>query len=301
MAKGQLIISIDLEFAWGVWDRLTPEDLRFAAEQERPICASLVELFNRHEIPATWAIVAALLDETSAAAQQGDKQCWYAPDVIEQIANAKSRHEIGSHGGRHRYFDIMTASQAREDLEFAREQHRAHALPFDTFVFPRNSVGHLKILRSAGLHTFRGPDRGWFMIASAAGHMAGRTANLADKLLPIPPTPVTARQNDEGLIDIPGSMLLLGRNSVRRFVLAAVTRSKLATGLARARDSKGIFHLWFHPSNFYYRRDEQLATLAWFLEQAAQQASRGDIEILTMGECARRLIEATPPSGRVLQ
>ena len=71
-------------------------------------------------------------------------------------------------------------------------------------------------------------------------------------------------------------MLLLGRNGVRRFVFTTVTRAKLATGLAGACASKRIFHLWFHPSNFYYRRDEQLATLAWFLEQAAEQASRGD-------------------------
>ena len=212
MANGQLIISIDLELAWGVWDRVTPDDLRFAAEHERPICTSLIELLDRYQIPATWAIVAALLDKASAAEQPGDKRCWYAPDVIEQIVNAKSRHEVGSHGGRHRYFDRMTAAQAREDLGFAREQHRAHALAFDAFVFPRNSIGHLDELRNAGLQTFRGPDFGWFMAAGAAGRMVRRTANFADKLLPIPPTPVTARKNGDGLVDIPGSMLLLGRN-----------------------------------------------------------------------------------------
>jgi len=301
MARGQLVISIDLELAWGVWDHLTPASLGFAAEYERPICASLLELFDRHQISATWAIVAALLDEKSAAAQPGDKRCWYAPDVIEQIVNTKSRHEIGSHGGRHRYFDCMTAAQAREDLQFAREQHGAHALPFDAFVFPRNSVAHLDILRSTGLRAFRGSDLGWFMVAGAAGRIAGRTANLVDKMLPIPPTTVAARQNSEGLVDIPGSMLLLARNGARRFVFPAVTRAKLSKGLVRSRDRKGIFHLWFHPSNFYYRREEQLATLAWFLEQAADQASRGDLDILTMGECARRLAGVPVPSGRVLQ
>jgi hypothetical protein len=139
------------------------------------------------------------------------------------------------------------------------------------------------------------------MAAGAAGRMAGRTANFVDKMLPIPPTPVAARQTGEGLVDIPGSMLLLGRNGARRFVFPAVTRAKLSKGLVRSRDRNRIFHLWFHPSNFYFRREEQLATLAWFLEQAADQASRGDLEILTMGECSRRLIGTTVPSGRVLQ
>jgi hypothetical protein len=301
MSKGQLIISIDVELAWGVWDHVTPENLRFAAEDERPICARLVELFDRHQVPATWAIVAALLDQPSSVGRPGDKECWYAPEVIEQIASAKVRHEIGSHGGRHRHFDSMSAAQAREDLEFAREQHCAYALPFDSFVFPHNSAGHLDVLRDAGLRAFRGRDRGWFMTASAAGRVAGRIANLVDKLLPIPPTPVNAHRDGEGLVEIPGSMLLLQRRGLRRFVLATVTRAKLAMGLARARDTQSIFHFWFHPSNFYYRRDEQFATLVWFLEHVADEASRGHLEILTMGECARRLTKPAMLATRVLQ
>lgn len=302
MPKAQLVISIDLELAWGVWDHVTPEDLRLAAAEERPICATLVELFDRHQIPATWAIVAALLDEASAASRPGGKQCWYAPDVVERIVGAKAAHEIGSHGGRHHYFNAMTAAQARADLEFARDLHRAHDLPFESFVFPRNAIGHLDVLRGAGLRTFRGPDLGWLMAASRAGRIAGRIANLADKALPIPPTPAFARQCDGGLIDIPGSMLLLSRNGARRFVLSTVTRAKLAMGLARARRGNGIFHLWFHPSNFYYRREEQFATLAWFLDHAAEEAGRGHIEIRTMAACARDFAAAADAQpSRVLQ
>jgi len=57
--KGTLTISIDLELAWGVWDSLTPEQLRMAETAERPISAALIELFDRHSIQATWAMVAA--------------------------------------------------------------------------------------------------------------------------------------------------------------------------------------------------------------------------------------------------
>jgi hypothetical protein len=96
---------------------------------------------------------------------------------------------------------------------------------------------------------------------------------------------VEAKRRD-GLIDVPGSMLLMGRNGVRRFVLPAVTRAKLKLGLDHARQSGGIFHLWFHPSNFYYRREEQLDTLDWFLGHAANEAGKGRIEIRTMGSYA---------------
>jgi hypothetical protein len=110
-------------------------------------------------------------------------------------------------------------------------------------------------------------------------------ANLTDKVLPVPPPPVLAEKYD-GLIETPGSMLLLGRNGIRRLALPRVTRAKLAAGLSGAQRTGGIFHLWFHPSNFYYRHEEQFATLAWFLARAAEEAGRGYLDIRTMGSYA---------------
>jgi peptidoglycan/xylan/chitin deacetylase (PgdA/CDA1 family) len=286
---GKLTISIDLELAWGVWDTITPERLRLAEEAERPIAAALIALFDRHAIPATWAIVAALLDETSAHARPGAKSCWFAPDVVERLVAAKTRHEIGTHSGRHIYFDRIGAAEAEDDLGFARTIHRENGLSFSSMVFPRNAVGHLKQLAGVGLRTFRGPDAGPATAIRRVSEPLGQAANLAGKALPLPP-PVVVSKRSGGMIDVPGSMLLMARNGVRRFVLPFVTRAKLKSGLERARRSGGIFHLWFHPSNFYYRREEQLATLDWFLGHAANEAGQGRIEISTMGSYADRKV-----------
>jgi hypothetical protein len=89
-------------------------------------------------------------------------------------------------------------------------------------------------------------------------------------------------------------MLLMGRNGPRRFALPAVTRAKLRAGLRRAQRTGGIFHLWFHPSNFYFRREEQFATLDWFLAHAADEAAHGRIEIRTMGSYAGAATGAVP-------
>jgi peptidoglycan/xylan/chitin deacetylase (PgdA/CDA1 family) len=283
--KGKLVISIDLELAWGVWDKLTPAQLAAAESEERPICAALLALFERHDVPATWAMVAALLDAESAAGRPGSKASWYAPDIVEQVAASKVGHEIGSHGGRHVYFNAIDKAAARADLNFARAIHRAHGLAFKSLVFPRNAVGHLDVLAEAGLATYRGPDLQWFPVLAGPARPITRAANLADKLLPIPPRTGAPRSHDR-LIELPGSMLLLGRNGLRRFAFPAVTRSKLAIGLARAAESGGIFHFWFHPSNFYVRRQEQLDTVDWFLARAADAAGRGEIEIATMGDFA---------------
>jgi hypothetical protein len=91
-------------------------------------------------------------------------------------------------------------------------------------------------------------------------------------------------------------MQMLGRNGLRRLVLPLVTRAKLLIGLERARREGGTFHLWFHPSNFYYRRDEQLATLGWFLARAADEAGRGRIEFRTMGSYATEAGAGSDPA-----
>jgi peptidoglycan/xylan/chitin deacetylase (PgdA/CDA1 family) len=285
MTTGKVTLSIDLELAWGVWDTVTADELRLIETAERPICTALVDLLDRHQVPASWLVVAALLDEASARARPGAKSCWYAPDVIERIVGAKARHEVGSHGGRHIYFDRISAAQARDDLEFAKSVHRTHGLAFDSFVFPRGAVGHLDILAASGARVVRSRDVGFLRTTNHGGHLAARAANFIDQLLPIPPRP-SWPQTLGRLIDIPGSMQVLGRNGLRRFVLPQVTRAKLLIGLKRAAREGGTFHLWFHPSNFYYRRDEQLATLGWFLRHATEEAGRGRIEFRTMGSYA---------------
>jgi peptidoglycan/xylan/chitin deacetylase (PgdA/CDA1 family) len=293
MTAGKLTISIDLELAWGVWDHLTPEDLRLAESAERPICAALIDLFDRHQVPATWAVVAALLDEPSAIARPGPKACWFAPDIVERLRRNTAGHEIASHSGRHIYFDTASAADAREDLEFARSVHRGHGLGFESFVFPRGAAGHLDVVADVGLRVFNAADVGWVNAARRLGRRGGQIANLVDKLLPIPPAPA-APERDGGLVHVRKSMLLMGRNGPRRFVMPSVTRAKLRAGLRRAQATGGIFHLWFHPSNFYYRREEQLATLDWFLAQAANEAAQGRIEIRTMGSYARHAAGAGP-------
>src|SRR5262249_34031365 len=103
-------ISIDLELAWGIWDHATPQDLKMVEAAERPICAALIELFDRYRVPATWAVVAALLDEASSGLHAGPKACWFAPDIVERLVATKAGHEIGSHSGRHIYFDHASAA-----------------------------------------------------------------------------------------------------------------------------------------------------------------------------------------------
>lgn len=291
---GALCISIDVELAWGIWDKPSADYHERCARYEAMIVRRLIELFETYEVSATWAIVGRLLerDDRAAATTAHGERIWYAPEVIEAIQRARVAQDIGSHSYGHVYFGETPREALRRDLAAARRVHAAHGLPFTSFVFPRNQVAHLDLLREAGVGVFRSTDRGWHMaVRDRLGGRAGRVANLADKLLPIPPAAVhpvdhagPGSQLDArgSLVELPSSMLLMARNGLRRAIHPASIVGKARLGLRAARRAGGTFHLWFHPSNFYYEPEAQLATLAEIVAAAAAMRDRGELEIRPM-------------------
>ena len=279
--RGSLTISIDLELAWGNWDNLSSHHIEHIYSGERIITTRLLEIFDRYEIPVTWAFVAALLDFKSAAKMPGDKTLWYAPDLIEKICVARVTHDLGSHGGRHRYFDDMTEQQCIEDLQFAAHIHKTNDLSLRSFVYPRNKVARTELLAGVGVAVFRGQDKAWHQNIRNRHVVLGRVANLLDKMVPIAPQAVMPERVG-GVRNLPGSMLLLSRDGVRRFVHPLVMSAKLEKGLQAAVRSKNVFHLWFHPSNFWCNTDQQFQIFEDFVAKAAEYVATGDMEVRPM-------------------
>lgn len=290
MSRGALCISIDLELAWGIWDKPSLAYHRLCSERERVVVHALLELFASRAIPTTWAVVGRLLDssgEVPVTTEFGSR-IWYARDLVEAIRDAPPGHEIGSHSFAHVYFQQSDRDQLAADLRAARRIHDEHGLGFTSFVFPRNQVAHLDLLAEAGVKVFRSADVGWHTeTAKTFGRLPGRGAHLADTLLPISPAVVHPRAHPFGLVELPTSMLLLGRNGLRRLVRPEIAEMKARLGLRRAARDGRIFHLWFHPSNFYHHTDVQLAVLRNILDEACAMRDRGAIEIRTMGSYAQ--------------
>jgi peptidoglycan/xylan/chitin deacetylase (PgdA/CDA1 family) len=299
MRPGALCISIDLELAWGIWDEPSTAYHRLCAEKERAVVNAMLELFASRSIPATWAIVGRLLDPAGGVPTSTEfgERIWYAPDLVEAIRNGAPGHDIGSHGFAHLYFQETDRDRLRADLRAARRVHDEHGLPFTSFVFPRNQVAHLDLLAEAGIKVFRGVDVGWqTTVRERLGRVPGRAANLVDKVLPIPPPLVQPRALPFGLVELPSSMLLLGRNGLRGLVPPHVAELKAKLGLRQAARHGGIFHLWFHPSNFYFDTGVQLRVLGSILDEACALRDRAALDIRTMTSYAGH--GAAPIEGR---
>lgn len=283
MTIAKLTISIDLELAWGNWDNLSPFHIQNIEFKEREIIDRLLEVFERYGLSVTWAFVAALLDEHSSKNMPGKKSLWFAPEIIEKIRKSPVAHDLGSHGGKHRYFNEMTEQEAIEELEFVSHIHSKYNIPLNSFVYPRNKVAKTEILAQHGIKVYRGEDRAWHESIRRKQVHLGRAANLIDKMLPIAPQAVKPQINKE-ICNVPGSMLFFSRNGIRRFAHPSVTLAKLEKGLQNAILDGSVFHLWFHPSNFWSETEQQFAIFETFIKRVTDLINLNQLEVSTMAE-----------------
>ena len=281
--RGSFTVSIDVELGWGVWDRPCAAFLARTRDQERVIVDRLLGLFGRYQIEATWAIVGALLEPAQADGRPGHPSCWTAPELIGAIGDLSPKQDVGSHGFGHVDYADIAAAAGAVDLERAREVHAAAGLGWGSFVFPRNRVGHLDLLAAAGIKVFRGRDPDlseW--VERKIGRTPARAANLLAKALPGSPPVVRPRIVGDGLVELPGSMLWMSHTGPRRLIRPGVTQGKCVRALRLAAERRSTFHLWFHPSNFYWDTDRQLRSLESVLRRATDLRDRDELDILPL-------------------
>ena len=68
---GVMVLSLDLELAWGRFDKLSATVLNAESLEERSHIKSLLALLDRYEIPATWAMVGHLMLDSCTRDQEG--------------------------------------------------------------------------------------------------------------------------------------------------------------------------------------------------------------------------------------
>jgi peptidoglycan/xylan/chitin deacetylase (PgdA/CDA1 family) len=141
--------------------------------------------------------------------------------VLEVLLRSAVKHDIGAHGYYHREFTDLTSSEAEKELRMISAGLNKFGVVPKSFVFPKNSVAHLDLLRKHGYRCYR--DRG-------GGIMKDR---------------MYIERKDE-LYDIHPSLYLddgtrLG--FLKRMLDVAVAK-------------KLPFHVWFHPWSFGERKED---------------------------------------------
>jgi peptidoglycan/xylan/chitin deacetylase (PgdA/CDA1 family) len=313
--RGVFTLSLDFELIWGTLDLFGVHGFERACEIERAVVIErLLILLAEFEIPATWCVLGHLflgrcqpdggrahpdVVRPNHSWRSGDwfahdtggdeasRPIFYGRSLVERIRACRVPQEIGCHSFSHVIFGDAGCSRETAESEITTCVRLAREMDLElvSFAFPRNSVGHLDVLRRHGFKVFRGAGSAWYEKNDSPG-VAGRLAHLWDVLRATEPTPVTPVRTPEGLINIPGSMIYMPSHGVRRFIPVARRVERAIKGIAAAISQKRVFHLWFHPTNLADNTDAMFDGLRQILEYVARQRERGDVSARSMRDTA---------------
>jgi len=308
---GAVILSIDAELGWGHHDMENPPSER--VEAGRAGWSRLVELLDRFGVPATWAVVGHLFlkecdgyhDDHPAPAGwfEREREQWqsrpdirFGPELIETLINGPVDHDIGSHTFSHVEFDERETGRdlARAEIEASIRVASDFSVDFESFVFPRNIVGHRDLLAEYGFRCYRGRspvNRGDSLMPKPLLRLL-RGGWMSDELLLVEPT-----IDEHGLVNIPASMFLYSFEGTIRDVfepvLGDLTVKQAKRGIDQAARRDGVFHMWLHPNNLH--REYTVEQLRRILSYLSERRADGDISVKTMADVARRIQSADTP------
>lgn len=286
--EGIFTVSIDLELGWG-WRGIgiSAREKEMILEEDC-IVNMLLALLRQYNVRVTWAVVGRLLLDPPNLDSFGpeppgldpsDVKLWFSCELVESIRQAEPKHDLASHSFSHIPYDARTPSQhVLRDLAKAKLAHTRRNIPFSSFVFPWNRVGHLKLLAKQGIRVYRGADAVWY---DRLPERMGRARLMLNKVIPVAPKTVLPKVDSFGMINVPGCMTMTDRYGV---VTGRIAVSKARAGIDRAIRLKEVFHLWFHPAQLYYRRSTQFQTLEEILRYSSEHIRRGDLRNMTLSE-----------------
>lgn len=307
-----VILSLDLELCWGSFDHAYDDALIKMARWTHGVgVPNLLGHLTRNEISASWAIVGVMmrssLPDVSAMPEvryghfpkpwfvyvpkAGDETAhpeWFGASLVQLIKRAEPRQEIGFHSFSHVLFGWpgMTRDRAVSEFAACAQMAQEHGFPTTCFVFPRNSVAYLPELAQAGFTCFRDVDA--MLLSFSNRRLRSAVAVLAD-IAAVPP-PIVLPSIKDGLVAIPGSLMIRYAAGWRKYIPDAARAKRLRKGLAEVQRRGGIFHVWFHPENLYAEWPRLENVVARFLEELGVLVRNHDVRCLTMGQLASEFL-----------
>lgn len=274
-------MSADFELNWA-FRCLQPEQRDHLGATERQNVPYILGLLHEFSIPITWATVGHLF--LSSCNGGGDHAhgdmprppfnglwhgdwymhdprtdvrrdpLWYAPDLIEQVISAKTKHEIGSHSFSHIDFSQQTSNceLVRRELEECLAVMAPLGLKLRSLVYPFNNMGHSyhELLHEYGVIAVRHRDERIRLSYPERG--------------------------SAGVYKIYESMNLRSANYY-------TYRDKAELFIDAAIENGSAYHLWFHPSDPHSVFQTEFSEI---LQLVQKHREAGNVWAATMGDLA---------------
>ena len=277
--KGYLVISLDFELLWGVFDKIKLEDRKKYFHNTRMVIPELLELFEKNDVSCTWAIVGMLFNhnwsewennvpkyspeyinsELSAynfgnlSKSSVEVDLCFAPKLIQKIQNTPSQ-EIGTHTYSHYYClepgQIVDAF--RSDLIKAKELAGEYNIKLNSLVFPRNQFNekYLDGCIEAGLRSIRiNPDT-WYWKNTQKDRLLDKVFRTGDAYFGL-------QDKSYRMSEIKTYKDSLVLQKASRFLRPykegfqnELKMKRIKNEMIHAAKNAKIYHLWWHPHNF---------------------------------------------------
>lgn len=273
MKKGIFCISIDTELLWGRKNNL--KEFISRAKKERVIIKQLLELFNKYNTPATWAIVGELFFKFNKNIKNDN--LWHAEDIVKDIKKTK-KQEIACHSFTHPVFDQISEKQAEKEIKNCLDAAEKLDVNLKSFVFPKNRIKHLNILEKYNFTNYRGLSK----------HQ-NKFPQLFDLFLPIGQVSKISTNNE--LLNIPATMYYLSTRGIRKFIPIQIRVFKAKLGIKKAIKNGKLFHLWFHPTDLTDNPNGMILGLEKIIKYAVKMKNKNKLEIKSMGEISSEFFQ----------
>jgi len=302
MDNSIFVFSLDLELIWGAINppvyRLLTLLKKAGGVKLRACIHFLLDLFEKYKVSVTWAVVGHLfLDYLLEHKVQGfnmhynnclssnnlvirllkkDPLLFYGKDIVDEIMSSHISHEIGYHSFSHPVFTSITREAAEMEIKMGVELAKKFGLTLNSFVFPKNEIAHVDLLKKYGFKIYRGKTAGRY--DDKYSFLRQKAYGLINKIISSPVMP----KWENGIWMIPASIYFCDP----QIPFTLTYRAKL--GLRRAIYSNQVFHVFIHPWNLlsykFLHRD-----IEFLLKYVAKERDAGRIKIMTLSQLANFL------------
>lgn len=316
MNNGALVISLDFELLWGVFDKVDWREKQEYFRNTRKVIPEILELFEKYEVSCTWATVGMLFNEDwdewnqnipkvlpeynnkklsaysfgKAIQSKETEELCFAPDLIKRIKETPEQ-EIGTHTYCHYY--CLEPGQGIEDfnadLTMASMMAQKFGIELKSLVFPRNQYNeqYLKICRKNGLSTVRINPENWYWKDTQKDTLLQKVFRTGDAYLGL---------NDKSYSDVPEIYVGISGQRASRLLRPysgknfqdKIRLQRIISEMEAAAKHNQIYHFWWHPHNFGNNPEKSLHELNFILHHFMTFREKYSFDSLNMYGIAKR-------------
>jgi peptidoglycan/xylan/chitin deacetylase (PgdA/CDA1 family) len=316
MKKGALIISLDFELVWGIFDHIEIKDKVSYFNNTLEAIPQMLTVFEKNNINVTWATVGMLFNENwdewhanipatiptydktmlnpyaygKAHQNSGYDHFFFAPHLIKAIQSVKGQ-EIGTHTYSHYYCleNGQTIEQFEADMQQAVQIAKKFSIELKSLVFPRNQFNknYLAVCQNNQIETVRTNPTDWYWDTTKPDTLFSKLARTGDAYLPLGKKSYAAEMiQNETVISQQASRFLRPQHASA--FLNSLRLNRIKKEIVQAAKNGEVYHLWWHPHNFGVDTTNAVETLKTIIAVFKQCEELYGMESLTMQQLSNR-------------